>query len=152
MSPLTPDLGHVGSITAHRLATFAADVRHVLAILADRRSPFPSDFCHVSAVTADRLAPFAADSGHVAAILAYPLSSLSSRFSGLIGRKLVCPTLDVGCFAPLACYLALPLVIHRGESAPRPFRHDDALLIAFFDTKQMRCLFEWLCAGFPRVK
>jgi hypothetical protein len=129
MAAFTADLGHVGAVTADRLSALTSDLRHVLAIFTHGRSALPSDFGHVSSITADRFAAFAADPRHVATILANGHSTFSTRFSGLLGRELMCPALDVGGFSPLACYLALPLCIHRGETAPRLFRHDAALLI-----------------------
>ncbi len=131
MAPLAPDLGHMGPVTADRLAALAPNFGHVLPILADGRPALPSDLGHVNPVTADGFAALATDLGHVFAILADRLSTLSSRFAGLIGRKFMRPTLDVGGFSTLARDLALPLAIHRGESAPRLFSHD-ALLIRPF--------------------
>jgi hypothetical protein len=131
MAPLAPDLGHMGPVTADRLTSLAPNFGHVLPILTDGRSALPSDLGHVSPVTADGFAALATDLGHVFAILADRLSTLSSRFAGLIGRKFMRPTLDVGGFSTLARDLALPLAIHRGESAPRLFSHD-ALLIRPF--------------------
>jgi hypothetical protein len=129
MASFSADLRHVGPVTADRLPALATNLRHVLAIFADRRSSLPSDLRHVGSVTAHSFAALATNLGHVVAILTHGHSTFSSRVSGLLGRKLVCPPLDVGCFSPLACNLALPLLIHRGESAPRSFIHDDALLI-----------------------
>jgi len=130
MPAFATDFCHVGSVTADRLAAFATDLRHVVTVLADRRSTLPSDFGHVNPVTADRLAAFASDARHVATVLAYDLPTFASRFASLVGRKLMRPSFDVGRLASLACDLALPLLIHRGKSAPRSFRHDDALLFA----------------------
>jgi len=79
---------------------------------------------HVGAVAADRFAAFATDAGHVHSIAAHCLAPLTTRFSSLLRRKLVSSTLDVGCFSPLAGDLSLPLLRHRGETAPRTFRHD----------------------------
>jgi len=128
MTAFSTDLGHVGAVTADRLSALATDLRHVLAIFTHGRSALSSDFGHVSSITADRLAALAADLRHVATILADSHASFTTRFSGLLGRELVRPALDVSGFSPLARDLALPLLIHRGETAPRPFRHDDALL------------------------
>jgi hypothetical protein len=152
VAAFAPDLCHVSTVAADGLAAFAPDVGHVLAIFADRRSAFASDLCHVSAITADRLASFATDSRHMATILAHCLATFSPRFSGLLGRKLVRPALDVSGFSPLACDLALPLLIHRGETAPRSFRHDDALLICQNDERQTRCLYVSPCTGSRCVK
>jgi hypothetical protein len=151
MAPLAPDLGHMGPVTADRLTPLASNFGHVLPILADGRSALPSDLGHVSPVAADGFAALATDLGHVFAILGDRLSALSSRFAGLIGRKFVRPTLDVGGFSTLTRDLALPLAIHRGESAPRLFSHD-ALLIRPLRLRQPRCLYVWPCAGFHRVK
>src|SRR5205814_2929014 len=120
------DFRHVSSVTADRLAAFATYFGHVVAILADRRSTLSSDLRHMNPVPADRFAAFASDACHVAAVLTHDLPAFASRFARLVRRKLVRSSLDVGCLAPLACDLALPLLIHRGKSAPRSFRHDDA--------------------------
>src|SRR5260221_1859293 len=121
------DLGHVSAVAADRLATLPTNVGHVLPIFADGGAAFASDLCHVLAVTADCFASLATDLRHVAAILTDGLTTFSPSLAGLLGRKLVCPALDVGCFSPLACDLALPLLIHRGETAPRLFGHDALL-------------------------
>jgi hypothetical protein len=121
------DLGHVRAVAADRLATFATDLGHVLAIFAHCCAALASDLGHVLAVAADCFASFATDPRHVATILANGLTTFSPGFAGLFGRKLVRPALDVGCFSPLARDLALPLLIHRGEAAPRLFRHDALL-------------------------
>jgi hypothetical protein len=121
---LPTDLGHVGAISTDRLTTFAADLRHVLAIFADGGAALSADTCHMRSITADRLAALATDARHVEPITAHGLSPLAPRFSGLLRRKLVSSTFDVGGFAPFACDLALPLLRHRGETAPRSFRHD----------------------------
>src|SRR5579859_682583 len=151
VASLAPDLGHVSPVAADRLATLATNVGHVLPILTDRRAALPSDLGHVSPVTADGFAALATDPRHVPAILADGHTALSSRFAGLIGRKFVRATLDVSGFPALARDLALPLAIHRGESAPRFLRHD-VLLIRPLRSRQPRCLYVWPCAGFHRVK
>jgi hypothetical protein len=122
--PFATNLGHMSAVAAHRLAALATNLCHVLAIFADRRSTFASDLCHVNAVSAHRFSSFATDSCHVAAILADRLATFTPSLSGLLGRKFVCPSLDVGCFSPLASDLTLAFLIHRGESAPRLFIHD----------------------------
>jgi hypothetical protein len=129
MATLSADLGHVSAVAADGLSALATDLGHVLAILADRRASLPSNFGHVGSVPADRFAAFAADFGHVAAILTDHHPTFPTRLSGLLGRKLMRPALDVSGFSPLACDLALPLVIHRGETAPRLFCHGAASLI-----------------------
>src|SRR5262249_42089445 len=101
MAAFSTDLGHVGAVTADRLPALAADIRHVLAIFAHGRSALPSDFGHMSSITADRFAALAADLRHVATILADGHSSFSTRFTGLLGRELVRPALDMGGFSPL---------------------------------------------------
>jgi hypothetical protein len=153
VAAFSADLGHVGAVTADRLSALSADLRHVLTIFAHGRSALPSDFGHVSSITTDRFAAFAADLRHMATILANGHSTFSTRFSGLLGRKLMRPALDVGGFSPLARDLALPLLIHRGESAPRLFRHDTALLICPFRREANEVpLRKGPCAGFRRVK
>ena len=128
MPAFATDLGHVCAVAADRLATFTTDVGHVLPVFADGGAALATDLCHVLAVTADCFASFASDLRHVASILAHSLTTFSPSLAGLLGRKLVRPALDVGCFSPLASDLALPLLIHRGETAPRLFGHDGLLM------------------------
>jgi hypothetical protein len=103
---------------------FATDFRHVLAILADRCTTLPTDSGHVRPVTADGFAAFATDTRHVKPVSADGLPSFTPSFASLLRRELVSATLDVGSFSPLACDCSLPLRSHRGETAPRTFRHD----------------------------
>jgi len=117
------NFGHVGAVTADRLSTLATDFRHVLAILANRGAAFPADSRHVCPVAADGFAALASDARHVESVTAYGLSTLASRFAGLLRRKLVSSAFDVGGFTSLASDLSLPLLCHRGETAPRTFRH-----------------------------
>jgi hypothetical protein len=124
VSTLSTDLRHVRAVTADGLATFATDFRHVLPIFAHGSSALAADACHVRSITADRFATFATNARHMQPIPADGLAALTSRFSGLLRRKLVSATFDVGCFTPLARDLSLPLLRHRGETAPRTFRHD----------------------------
>jgi len=151
MPAFATDLGHVVAVAADRLATFTTDVGHVLPVFADGGAALATDLCHVLAVTADCFASFASDLRHVAAILTDGLTTFSPSLAGLLGRKLVRPALDVGCFSPLASDLALPLLIHRGETAPRLFGHD-GLLVPGVSQRQTGCLFVSPCAGFPYVK
>src|SRR3954467_3643148 len=127
MSAFATDLGHVRAVAADRLATFTTDVGHVLPVFADGGAALAADLGHVLAVTADCFASFASDLRHVASILAHGLTTFSPSLAGLFGRKLVRPALDVSCFSPLTCDFALPLLIHRGETAPRLFGHDGLL-------------------------
>ena len=124
VTTLTAYLGHVGAVAADGLAAFATDLRHVLAIFTDGRSALSADSRHVRPVAADGFAALAADARHVEPVTADGLSSLTPRFSGLLRRELVSTALDVSGFSPLACDLALPLLRHRGETAPRTFSHD----------------------------
>jgi hypothetical protein len=124
VAPLPANFGHVGAVTAHGLTPFAADLRHVLAIFADRRSALPADACHVRAIAAHGFATLATDACHVHPVSADGLPPFASRFSSLLRRKLVSPAFDMGGLSPLACDLSLPLLRHRGETAPRTFRHD----------------------------
>jgi hypothetical protein len=149
VTALAADFRHVLAVPADGLATFTADFRHVLAIFADRCTTFAPDFRHVNAISADRFASFATDPCHVATILTDRLATLSPCFSGLLGRKFMRPALDVGCFSPLARDLTLPLLIHRGESAPRFFIHDD-LLICPDDEANGVPLLVALCRLLPR--
>jgi hypothetical protein len=128
MTAFAADFRHVSAVTADRLAAFAADFGHMLTILADRRATLSPDLGHVLAIAAHCFAALAPDFRHVSAILADGHSTLSTRFAGLLGRKLMRPALHVGCLSPLARDLALPLCIHRGKAAPRFFCHGDALL------------------------
>jgi hypothetical protein len=121
---LSTDLGHVGAIPADGLTTFATDFRHVLAIFADGGSALSPDSRHVRPVATDGFTALASDARHVEPVTADRLSPFAPRFPGLLRRKLVSSTLDVSGFSPLACDLALPLLRHRGETAPRTFRHD----------------------------
>jgi hypothetical protein len=117
------NLGHVGAVSADRLTTLTTDFRHVLAILAHRGAALPPDPRHVRPVAADGFTALASDARHVESVAAYGLPTFASRFAGLLRRKLVSTTFDVGGFSPLACDLSLPLLRHRGETAPRTFRH-----------------------------
>jgi hypothetical protein len=148
MTAFPTDLGHVLAVAADRLATFTTDVGHVLAVFADGGASLASDLGHVLAVTAYRFAAFASDPRHMAAILAYGLTTFTPSLAGLLGRKFVRPALDVGCFSPLACDLALPLRIHRGEAAPRLFGHD-ALLVPGFRRGKRGASSSRLVQGFP---
>lgn len=123
MAAFATDFGHVGAVTADRLSTLATDFRHVLPIFADRGAAFPSDPRHVCSVAADGFAALAPDARHVESVTAYGLSTLASRFASLLRRKLVSTAFDVGGLASLASDLSLPLLRHRGETAPRTFRH-----------------------------
>jgi hypothetical protein len=116
---LATNFRHVRAIATDGLASFTTDVRHVLPILTDGSASLASDFCHVRAIAAHGLSAFAPDTRHVRSILADDLPSLSPRFAGLVGRKLVRSTFDVCRLTPLACDLALPLLIHGSEAAPR---------------------------------
>jgi len=124
MSTLATNFGHVGAVTADRLSTLATDFRHVLAILTDRCTALSTDSGHVRPVTADGFAAFATDARHVKPVSTDGLSPLTPRFAGLLRRELMSAAFDVGGFSPLACDLSLPLLRHRGETAPRTFRHD----------------------------
>jgi hypothetical protein len=124
VTALPANLRHVGAIAADGLATFATDLRHVLPVFADSCSAFAADARHVRPVTTDGFAAFAANARHVEPIAADGLSTFASRFASLLRRKLVSSTLDVSGFSPLAGDLSLPLLRHRGETAPRSFRHD----------------------------
>jgi hypothetical protein len=117
------DFGHVSAVTADRLSTLATNFGHVLAILADRSAAFAPDTRHVRPVATDGFAAFASDAGHVESVAAYGLPTFASRFAGLLRRKLVSTALDMGGFPSLASDLSLPLLRHRGETAPRTFRH-----------------------------
>jgi hypothetical protein len=119
VAALASNFRHVRAISAHGLAAFATDVGHVLAILAHRGAAPATDFRHVRAIAADRFASFAANAGHVLPILAHRLAALANRLTCLIGSKLMRSALHVGCLSPLACDLALPLLIHRCEATPR---------------------------------
>jgi hypothetical protein len=96
----------------------------MLAIFADGSSAFPADACHVCPIAADGFAALATDARHVQPVSTDCLATLTTRLSGLLRRKLVSSAFDVGGFSPLACDLPLPLLRHRGETAPRSFRHD----------------------------
>jgi hypothetical protein len=124
VSPFSTNLRHVRAVTAYGLAPFTADFRHVLAILAHGCSALSADARHVRPISADRFATFAADACHMQPVSADCHATLTTRLSGLLRRKLVSATFDVGCFTPLARDLSLPLLRHRGETAPRTFRHD----------------------------
>ena len=121
VTALSAYLGHVGAVAADGLATFAANIRHMLAIFTDSRPAFAADSRHVRPIAADGFAAFAADARHVEPVTADGLSPFAPRFAGLLRRKLVSSALDVRGFSPLACDLALPLLRHRGETAPRTF-------------------------------
>jgi hypothetical protein len=124
VTALTANLGHVRAVPADGLTAFATNLRHVLAIFADRRAAFSADSRHVRPVAADGFAALAANARHVEPVTTDGLSPFAPRFAGLLRRKLVSSTLDVRGFSPLARDLALPLLRHRGETAPRTFRHD----------------------------
>jgi len=124
VATLPANLGHVLPVTAHGLAAFAAYLGHVLAIFADGRAAFSADAGHVRSVTADRFAALATNACHVEPVSADGLPTFAPRLSGLLRRKLVSSAFDVGGFSPLAGDLTLPLLRHRGETAPRTFRHD----------------------------
>jgi hypothetical protein len=114
----------MGSVAAHGLTAFAANLRHVLAVFADGCSALSTDPCHVGSIAADGFSALATDACHVHAVSADCLASFAPRFACLLRRKLVSSALDVSGFSPLASDLTLPLLRHRGETAPRTFRHD----------------------------
>jgi hypothetical protein len=127
LAPVTPfstNLRHVRAIAAHGLAAFATDLRHVLTIFTHGCSALSADARHVCPISTNRLAAFATNARHVKSVTADGLAALTPRFSSLLRRKLVSSAFDVGCFTPLAGDLPLPLLRHRGETAPRTFRHD----------------------------
>jgi len=123
MTAFAPNLGHVLAIAAHGVAAFASDFGHVLAIFADGRPAFSSDLGHVLAIAAHGLSTFATDLRHVFAIAAHGDAAFSSRFPSFLGSELVGSSTAVSGLSALACNLALPLSIHRSETARGSIQH-----------------------------
>jgi len=123
MAAFPTNLGHVLAVAAHSVAAFAPNFGHVLPIFADGRPAFSSDLGHVLAVAAHGLSTFAADLRHVVAITAHRDTAFSSGLPSLLGGELMGPSTGVSGFSALACDLALPLSIHRGETARGSIEH-----------------------------
>jgi hypothetical protein len=99
-------------------------LRHVLSVFADSGASLASDSRHMSAIAADGFAAFASNARHMEPISTDGHATLASRLSGLLRRKLVSSTFDVGSLSPFARDCALPIRRHRGKTAPRTFSHD----------------------------
>jgi hypothetical protein len=149
MAAFPTNLGHVLPVAAHGVPALATNVGHVLPIFADGRPAFSSDLGHVLAVAAHGLSTLAADLRHVAPIAAHGETALSSRLPSFLGSELMGSSTGVGGFSPLACDLALPLSIHRGETARGSIEHGallrDSAMVCRTDMlrRRTRATFQW---------